>query len=308
MPITQEIISKDNVLSALNDEQKAAIIALSANTETAAINNKFAEVHNELDAIVKAATGVDKSGGEKTSAYIERMLKAGISGAKASAEKINALEAAKKDLEEKLSKNGNLDEETKKKLADAMQEVESIRGQYNTLHEKYKNAEKQHEVDLLNFRMDGDFNSAMAGLSFNEGLNEQALATLKAAAIAQVKGSNPEYIDDGKGGKMLAFKDASGNILRNPENSMFPYTAHEMLKDAFSKMGILKSGNGGAGGAGGHGSNGGFGNARTQVEAMNNIEQQLFARGITRDNPNFRSEMNKIINDNSQAYYALPLK
>lgn len=308
MPITEEIINKDSVLSALNAEQKAAIIAMSANSEQAAINTKFAEVHNELDNMVKTITGINKDGGEKTSAYIERMLKDGLTKSQSYTEQITTLEAAKKELEEKLAKNGNLDEETKKALADAKRDLENVRGEYSKLNDKFKAAEAQHTADLFNFRIDGDFANAMSGFQFKEGMTDQVLAVLKQNAISQVKGMHPEYVDDGRGGKTLVFKNENGDILRNPENQLNPFTASELLKDTFTKMGILAAAGGGAGGAGGRGGNGGLGNARTQMEARNNVEQTLLARGLTRGSEAFNTELVKILNENIAAYNSLPIR
>lgn len=41
---------------------------------------------------------------------------------------------------------------------------------------------------------------------------------------------NPEYIDDGKGGKILAFKDETGAIMRNPNNQLNPFGASDLLQ------------------------------------------------------------------------------
>ena len=59
---------------------------------------------------------------------------------------------------------------------------------------------------------------------------------------------NPEFIDDGKGGKMLAFKDENGAIMRNPNNQLNPYTPGDLLTRELETMGILDKGRQAAGG------------------------------------------------------------
>ena len=49
-----------------------------------------------------------------------------------------------------------------------------------------------------------------------------------------------EFSNDGKGGKMLAFKDEQGAIRRNAENKLNPFTASELISMELKDYGTLK--------------------------------------------------------------------
>ena len=118
---------------------------------------------------------------------------------------------------------------------------------------------------------------------------------------------NPEYIDDGNGGKVLAFKDASGAIMRNPNNQLNPFTPAELLTKELETMGVLeqqRQQQGGgtktlAGGAGGGGITLDVSGAKTQSEAYELITKQLMAQGKTVGSKEFDEDMRKVWQENS---------
>jgi hypothetical protein len=123
----------------------------------------------------------------------------------------------------------------------------------------------------------------------------------------------PDYIDDGRGGKRLVFKDAQGAIMRNPEKQLEPYTAGELLQRELKAMGILDEGRRAAGGGTEPTAGGGGGGAvvdvsaaRTQTEAQEIIAQALMKQGMTNGSKEFQEAMTKAWRDNNIA--KLPIK
>ena len=119
-------------------------------------------------------------------------------------------------------------------------------------------------------------------------------------AIGKIKSMHPEYIDDGNGGKVLAFKDAQGAILRNPENQLNPYTASDLLKRELKQMGVLDDGvhQTGAGSEppadGTGGSNAvDLSGARTRTEASDIIAKQLLTQGLIKGSQAYQDAFNE---------------
>ena len=165
-------------------------------------------------------------------------------------------------------------------------------------------------------KIDGEFAKATAGLKFKADLPASVTSVLTEQAIAKVKAMNPEYIDDGNGGKTLAFME-NGAVKRNPENNLRPFTAAELVVKELTTMGVLETGRKqtGAGSTGGHdggqGGNGGtvdISGARTQNEAHEIIAKQLMAQGKINGSKEFSDAMAQAWKDNRDAIKALPVQ
>ena len=227
---------------------------------------------------------------------------------------IDSLTKEKARLEKAIA-DGATDAETAKALKQAKADLTAVTTQFNDLKRKYDEAEKKFQTELFGVRIEGALQTATAGLKFKPGLPESATKVLLAQAIDKIKGMNPEYIDDGKGGKIIAFKDESGAIMRNPNNQLNPYTPGDLLAKELETMGILDKGRQ-AGGGGtvppGGGSGGGSGTtidvtgAKTRVEAYEAIAANLMAQGLTAGSEKFDAAMKQAWQDNNIA--ALPEK
>lgn len=312
--ITQEMLSTQEVLGGLTDEQVNAIVTLSKNDEEQVIGNRFREVYNKLDETIARETGISRNGDEKTYLYLERAAKA-LKGKADSADtlqvKVNELSATKAKLE-KAIQDGTADEQTKKQLAQALKDLESVKGQYNTLKTEHDTLVTKHQAELMDIRIENELSQAVGGIKFKAELPKQAVDTLLLQTIQRVKGMNPEYIEDGQGGKRLVFKDAQGAIVRNAEKQLEPITAGDLLTRELKAMGILDEGRKAAG-AGTKPLEGGGGaasvdvsGAKTQVEANEIITQQLMQRGIVNGSKQFQEEMSKAWQEYN--IKALPLK
>ena len=293
------MLAADAALSGLTEEQQQAILTLSKNDEEQVIGARFREVYNTLDATIAKATGVPRNGDEKTYLYLERA--ANILAEKANSvdglnTKIAELTKERDTLQKAVEKGG--DAEIKRQLSQANADLNSVREQYNTLKADYDKMKDGHAAELLNMQIGNVLQSAKAGLKFKAEFPQAAVDTLMAQALNNIKAMNPSFIDDGKGGKVLAFMGQDGQPLRNPENRLEPYTAEELLKKELRTMGILDEGRQAQGTGtkpaqqpqGGAVSPVDVSMARTQSEADDIIHNQLNAQGLVRGSKDYQKE------------------
>ena len=185
---------------------------------------------------------MEKSGGEKTYDYAKRVigtLKKSVDGAKGNADKIAALEAEKAKLQSELEKGGG--EELQKQLNQTKTDLKSVMEKYNTLKANYDKAQSDFAAKLLNTRLDADLAGAAKGLKIKSGIPSAAAEILMKQAFAKLKASRPEYIDNADGTQSLICKDTDGAVMRNPNNTLNPYTAAELLRKELGEMGVLEN-------------------------------------------------------------------
>jgi len=313
--ITIEMLAADAALAGLTDEQKNAIALMSKNDEEVVIGNRFREVYNRLDESIAKETGIPRNGDEKTYNYLERAAR--TLAAKANSvdglnTKIADLTKERDKLKQQVAEGG--DEATRKQLAQAQKDLDAVRTQYDTLKADFDKAKTDHAAELLGVQIDNVLAGAQAGLKFKAEFPQAATDTLLAQALTKIKGMNPDFIDDGKGGKRLVFKGENGEIVRDPENHLEPYTAEALLKKELRAMGILDEGRQ-ATGAGTHqpqqqqqqgGAPVDVSMARTQQEADNIIHNQLNAQGLVRGSGKYQEAYDAAWRDNN--INTLPVK
>lgn len=294
--ITVEMLAADAALAGLTDEQKNAIALMSKNDEEVVIGNRFREVYNKLDETIARETGIARNGDEKTYLYLERAAKELATKAN-SVEGLNTkiadLSKERDRLKEQIAKGG--DEALRKQLEQATKDLDGVRKQYDTLKADFDKAKTDHASELFGIQIDNVLAGAQAGLKFKPEFPQAATDTLLAQALAKVKGMNPDFIDDGKGGKRLVFKGENGEIARDPENHLEPFTAEALLKKELRAMGILDEGRKATGVSTTqpqqHQPQGvavDLSMARTQQEADNIIHGQLNAQGLVRGSKKYQ--------------------
>lgn len=315
MALTTELLNANAALSGLTDEQKTTIVEMSKNDETAVIGQKTGEIYGGLDADILAASGIAKNGAEKTYDYAKRVIgeiKGQAGNAAELQTKVSELEKEKTRLESVIAKGGG-DAETKRQLEQSKADLANVTKEYTDLKSKYDAAESEHAKALFGMKIDGEFAKATAGLKFKADLPASVTSVLTEQAVAKVKAMNPEYIDDGNGGKTLAFME-NGAVKRNPENNLRPFTAAELVAKELSAMGVLESGRKqtGAGSTGGHiegqGGTVDISGARSQNEAHEIIAKQLMAQGKVNGSKEFSDAMAQAWKDNHDAIKALPIQ
>lgn len=313
--ITIEMLNTQQELVGLTDAQKQAIALLSKNDEEVVIGNRFREVYNQLDATIAKETGIARNGDEKTYLYLERASRMlaekanSVSGLNA---KIQELTNEKNRLQKAIDE-GTQDENLKKQLSQAQKDLANVTEKFNTLKADYDKAKSDHATELLNIKIDNEITSATAGIKFKADLPETATKVLLQQAIEKVKGLKHEFIDDGKGGKTLQFKNADDSVMRNAENSLLPYTAGELVTRELKAMGVLDEGRQQQGG----GTNApkvvktaegivvDITGAQTRTQATEMITQALLKQGIANGSAEFQEAMTKAWKDNNVE--ALPM-
>ena len=316
MALTTELLKGNAATAGLSDEQINAVVEMSKNDETAVIGQKTGEIYGGLDADILAASGIAKNGTEKTYDYAKRVIgeiKAQAGNVAELQTQISELNKEKTRLEGVIAKGG-ADAETKRALEQAKADLANVTSEYATLKTKYDTAQSEHEKALFGMKIDGEFAKATAGLKFKSDLPASVVSVLTEQAVAKVKGMNPEYIDDGNGGKVLAFME-NGTPRRNPENNLRPFTAAELVAKELSTMGVLDTGRKQTGaGTDPNGSGRGTGGAvdlsgaRTQDEAHEIIAKQLMAQGMVNGTKQFDDAMAQAWKDNRDTIKALPIR
>ena len=317
MALTTELLKANAATAGLSDEQINAVVEMSKNDETAVIGQKTGEIYGCLDADILAASGIAKNGTEKTYDYAKRVIgefKGQIGNVAELQTKVSELEKEKTRLESVIAKGGS-DVETKQQLEKAKADLANVTAEYATLKTKFDDAEAEHQKALFGLKIDGELAKASAGIKFKADLPASVTSVLMAQAVAKVKAMNPEYIDDGKGGKVLAFSE-NGATMRNPENKLNPYTAAELVARELKTMGVLETGRKqtGAGtdpqqtGSGGTGGTVDISGARTQDEAHEIIAKQLMAQGKINGSKEFEDAMAQAWKDNIATIKALPIR
>lgn len=312
--ITEEILRANSATAELSAEQVAAIVELSRNDEAAVIGQKTGEIYGGLDADILASSGIAKNGTEKTYEYTKRV----IGEIKARADELPAKQAeidrqAKEIARlEKTIADGVGDAETKKELAKVKADLASVTKEYTDLKAKHDIAEEEHEKALFSLRLDGEFAGAVAGLKFKPDLPKSVTEVLTRTAVEKVKGYNPEYIDNGEGGKVLAFMD-NGSPLRNKENGLRPYTAAELVHKELLEMGVLDTGRrqrgagSEVGGGNGEDLSADISGAKSQTEAHDLIHKSLLAGGLAVGTRAYQEAMDKAWRDNEAVLKKLPM-
>lgn len=313
--ITIEMLNTQQELAGLTDAQKQAIALLSKNDEDVVIGNRFSEVYNRLDATIAKETGIARNGDEKTYTYLERAARElaakanSVTGLNA---KITELTNEKNRLQKAIDE-GTQDENLKKQLSQAQKDLANITEKFNTLKADYDKAKSDHAAELLGIKIDNEISRATAGIKFKADLPETATKVLLQQAIAKVKGLKHEFIDDGKGGKTLQFKNADDSVMRNAENSLLPYTAGELVTRELKAMGVLDEGRQQQGGGTdapkvvktAEGIVIDITGAQTRTQATEMITQALLKQGIANGSAEFQEAMTKAWKDNNVE--ALPM-
>lgn len=313
--LTREIITANADLKELTDAQISAIELLSKNDENSVIGARIGEVYRQMDTTIANATGIQRNGDEKTYLYLER-------AAKEMGEKVKSIDGLNSQIAEltkeksrleKVIADGGSDTETKKALAQAQKDLTAITKQFTDLKTEYDNANSKHEQEMFGLRIDNEMKAATAGLKFKKEYPEEVTRIILEQEIAKVKGMNPEFIDDGKGGKQLVFKDSNGAILRNQETHLDPFTAKDLIAKGLKTMGVLDEGRqipgGGTQTPGGDGGAKGsidITGAKTRMQANEMITESLLAQGLVNGSKEFQEAMDKAWQDNNVS--SLPLQ
>lgn len=292
--LTKEILQANAALSGLTDEQLDAIATLSRNDENSVIAQKTGEIYGGLDRDILEVSGMEKIGTEKTYDYAKRVLgelKTKSANVDDLHKEIDGLKREKSRLEKTIA-DGAGDAETAKALKNAKADLEKVTGQYAELTNKLQQIEENHAKEIFGIRVSSELEAAAAGVKFKAGFSDSVKGVILNQAREKIAAMSPEYIDDGEGGKVIAFKGEDGAVLRNVNNQLKPYTAAELFRMELEKMSVLEEPRQTTGGGTSAPTGGGSGSAvvisaRTQVEANDLIDKALMDAGMVRNSKEF---------------------
>lgn len=306
MALTAEQLKANEVLASLSDDQLSAITQMSANDEATTVQKTISDttskIYTEFDKRISEATGIERDGAEKTYKYMTRAIEATKSDGTLQ-ERVDALEAEKKGLEEQIA-NGTGNQEIANKLADTLKELNDVTNKYGDLQTKYDEQETKFTEQMTTSRVNSEFDRALGGLEFKPEYNDNVAGVLKQQAVEKVRSLYTPEFETTDTGERLVFKDSNGLVVKNEADKLNPYTASQLVGLELSKMGVLAEKRSVQGAETKPNKTTGklttidLSGAKTQVEAQSAIEKSLLAQGITRGSQAFFDAQDQAWKDN----------
>lgn len=303
-----EIIKGSAVLASLTDEQVTAIEELSKNDETAVMAKAVGDLHGQYDRDIEEATGLKKPDGMKTYEWMKKDVLPKVTKATKLQSKLDKAIEDKTALETQL-KDGKIDEATKQKLSDNENLITDLRGQLSTQKTESEKALTEAQNKNATILINNEFDRALVGKKFKDeniiskAVRESFISNAKQAILAEYK---PDWIDDGKGGQKLVFRNEAGEIARNEKNGLNPFTAEELFTNKIGD--VLEVGKQQQGGGTKPPTGGGanptelnLSGAKSQVEADDIATNFLMDKGLVRGTNEFSTEFDKIRDENKVA-------
>ena len=306
MALTGELLKQNEVLKDLTEDQVKAIETLSATDENTVIGKKVREIHDQYDNDLISVLGEDykKPNGVHSYAHLKETVYPLAKKAIGFEAKIKEYDTVVEELKEQL-KGKSTDEALKQQLKDTQTTLEQLKRQHETDKKTWQEQLAEKDSSYMSLQIGNEFDKALTGIKFKDGIPESAVnAMINAAKSTLLNSNKPDFIDNGKGGKVLVFRNEQGEILNNPENQLNPFTPKELLTRELKD--IIDSGrNQGGTGTGDHGRNNGssildLSGVKSQVEADEKIVDHLKKSGLTVTDPEFDSkhmELRKEIKD-----------
>jgi len=312
--LTIEIIKAVPGLATLNEDQIKLLTDLSSNDEQQVIGNRIGEVYRQIDSDIAAITGNTRDPKVKTYDYLKSELGTAFKKSKKSGDtgkleaEIATLKTQKQSLEKQI-KEGTGDvalrnriTELETKVTDKTSEVNRLRTdttkQLSDLQQELATA--RQAATEFELRTSINTHLAKSGVKFLDTIPEDLLNDLLETKKNEfVNSFVMDKIDDGKGGKKNVLRDPqTKEILRNPQNSQFPYSPGELYLTKVASLldtGKKQPGGGtkpptapGGGGQAGAGNTIDLGGAATQVDADEAIINHLIQKeGMTKLSPGF---------------------
>lgn len=293
--LTTETLKANAALSGLTDEQLQIIATLSKNDEEVVIGRRIGELHGQYDKDILGVTGVEKNGTEKTYDYLKRVL----ADYKERGTKVTELT----DKVNKLEKAEGGDETLRQQLKDEKALTTQLRAQIAEKDKAIVDATKDYNTKLTQYKVDSAFDKVFAGLNFRQDISEAVQGALKAAARNEVASRGTLEFDSAL--NTVVVRDTNNEILRNPANSMNPYTLDELVRETSIKDVLLKEQRGAGTGPGTGGAGGGnvtlldLSTAKTQIDADKLIDNYLTSKGLSVESQDYWTEMAKLREDNN---------
>ena len=305
MALTAELLRANAGLTGLTDEQVNAIVELSRNDENTVIGNRIGELHGQYDKDVLSVTGIAKRQDEKSYDYVKRVLgdyKAKAAGADELNAKITTLQTEIEGYKKTIAE-GKGNEAVAQQLKDAQKQLKDTQDLFESKQKEWQDIYDTLNTQYQQSQINAEFDKALQGIKFKSIYPESVQRTLIDSAKRTVLSTaKADWVEE-NGARKLVFRDASGNIMTNPENKLNPFTPAELLTRELKDVIDTGRQQRGAGTQGGQGGQGGstyldMTGITNQVDADDAINKHLMALGLTRGSKEFADEALKLRQEN----------
>ena len=306
MALNAEIIKSNEGLKSLSDDQINEIVTLSNNDENVVIGTKTKEIYDGLDKDLNEVSGLEKEANEKTYSFAKRV----VSHFKEQSGESDVLQNQISELKNKVTgyekqiKEGAGDSVLKQKLSDTESKMVQLQNQYDTLKSDFDKKGTEHNEVLRLTKVNSTVDRVAANLKFKSEYPDNVQKVLLGSAKDKINSTYKADVIEEGGKEILVFRNDKGEIARNPENKLEPYTAEDLLKTELKD--VLDLGKK-ATGTGTKPPEGGaeiislvdLGGSKTQIEADDLIERHLLQKGFTKTGSfegasKFQEEFSKI--------------
>lgn len=276
--LTTTILKANEALNGLSDDQLNVIATLSANDENSVIGERIGQLHGQYDNDVLSVAGINKNQGEKSYDYVKRVIKDFKEKSSALEQEVNKLKIAAP--------------EESQKVKDALDKFNALQSQY---HNEKSDWEKKYNdsINGLNeYKLGVEFNMATSAFKFKPEFTDSIKDALVNVAKSNVLKSYIPSWETVNDSEVLVFRQSNGEIARNPENKLEPYTAKDLLKLQL-KDAIDTTNKVGGGTTPPKVENDGLisiSNAKSQIEADEIIVKHLLEEGYTRLSADFAAK------------------
>jgi len=306
MRFEEELLNHLDKIEGLTGDQKESI----KDGATNVFQKKTGDLKGLFDKDVLDMSGIKKNQGEKTFEYIKRAFQDSRIDTSALEKQITDLKSER----DKLISDGSGDQQLKTKISELEQKLLDSTNLVTDWKSKYETSEKTLFDKGIELRK-SKVRSMMYGddsISFNETIPESLRKMTVKTIDEEILSIETDEIDDGKGNKLTVFR-RDGQILRNPEDNLNPYSAKSLRKQKLKEAGLLAEKRT----AQGTGTTRttttttiandlDLSNVKTRVEATKEINNFLMAKGFERNSTEFMTEQTKIYSENKVS--ELPLR
>ena len=233
MALNEETIKANEILANLTEDQINTIATLSMNDEEEVMKSRIGKLHGDYDKDILGVTGIEKLPNEKTYDYNKRVLanyKTTIENQSQQIAEINKYKEKVSELEGLIA-SGKGSEAISQKLKDAEGRLDQLQSKYDSDKQSWESEKGEYQSKITNIQIETQFEKALSGIKFKSGYSDKVRNSLISDAKRNILSSaKPDWVEeDGK--KIMVFRNEKGDILRNKNNMMNPYTASELLYD-----------------------------------------------------------------------------